>query len=274
MLDMDILVRRADGPAALDIARACGYRPIRTEAAPGLTLAFENETCLRKVATLDWSLEIHWALFDSPFYQLALPEATVWAEVEETRVEGRHSLCLHPEAQFLHLAGHLMLHHRGEGLLWWADLGEVVFRQGGGFDWDRLLSLATKWRMVLPLRDVVPRLVAEWSALVPNGALNQLAQIPVGAEEQHFYATMVGGYRPPLRRLLDDLSAMPGGWDRMAFLLANLFPSAKYMDERYGIRRSYFRPLYYPYRWGRGVTGWMLEVGSGSLRRTIEEDPR
>jgi hypothetical protein len=40
---------------------------------------------------------------------------------------------------------------------------------------------------------------------------------------------------------------------RLAFLLANLFPSPAYMQQRYALPGRLVAPLAYPYRWGIGI---------------------
>jgi hypothetical protein len=39
----------------------------------------------------------------------------------------------------------------------------------------------------------------------------------------------------------------------MWYLMAQVFPSARYMRENYGMRHSLLLPFYYGYRWLRGL---------------------
>jgi hypothetical protein len=48
---------------------------------------------------------------------------------------------------------------------------------------------------------------------------------------------------------------MPGWRQRVRFARTNLFPSAAYMRQRYQIKHPLLLPLYYPYRWLRGLRG-------------------
>jgi len=86
MVDLDLLLPRADLPAALDLLAAAGYHPPQAEPAAGLTLDFENEVLLRKADRIDLLLEPHWSLFDSPYYQRCLPIAWFWQTAMFTRV--------------------------------------------------------------------------------------------------------------------------------------------------------------------------------------------
>jgi len=57
------------------------------------------------------------------------------------------------------------------------------------------------------------------------------------------------------RRFWSDLRAIPGWRQRLRFARTHLLPSAAYMRRRYGIAHPLLLPLYYPYRWLRGLRG-------------------
>src|SRR5690606_10977914 len=122
MADVGLLVRRYNALDALDVLRECGYQPDRDEIMPAAVLAYENELFLRKRERLEWHLELHWGLFDSPYYQAWQPESALWATAAPLTVEGAPTRVLSTEMMLLHLCGHLALHHRNHGLLWQCDI--------------------------------------------------------------------------------------------------------------------------------------------------------
>ena len=57
------------------------------------------------------------------------------------------------------------------------------------------------------------------------------------------------------QRFLTDVATIAGWRQRLRYARTNLFPSAAYMRTRYEIRHRLLVPLYYPYRWWRGLRG-------------------
>ena len=53
----------------------------------------------------------------------------------------------------------------------------------------------------------------------------------------------------------DACGSMPDWRQRLHFARANVFPSADYMRQRYGVRHPLLLPIYYPWRWLRGLLG-------------------
>ena len=253
MIDVDLLVRRDRALDALDILRECGYRPDRDEIMPAALLAYENELFLRKRDRLEWHLELHWSLFDSPYYQARLPESDLWATAVPLMVEGAATRVLSPEWMLLHLCGHLVLHHRNRGLLWQFDIVELLHHEREHIDWHVALERAATMKLMLPLKLVLPELAEVWGAPIPAPVLAQLAAARPGRVEARVFRAQTTGRRSVGPRLIDDLVALPSWAARARFLWANLFPPAAYMDERYRIGHPALRVLYYPYRWGIGI---------------------
>ncbi|MEZ4516169.1 MAG: nucleotidyltransferase family protein [Chloroflexota bacterium] len=77
MSDLDVLIHRSNAPIAVNLLADQGYTPTGSELVQDVTLAFENELLLCKAGRVGWGwpLELHWNLFDSPFYQYRIPES-------------------------------------------------------------------------------------------------------------------------------------------------------------------------------------------------------
>jgi len=258
MVDIDLLVRREDVRSALAVFDAAGYAPTEPEISPDASLEFENEILLRKRDRSGWVIELHWSLFDSPYYQEHLREDVLWEAAEPAPMGASPtSHVLSSEHELLHLCGHLALHHRGVGLLWWNDIAELITCDADRLDWNRLLTEAGRLNLIMPLQAVLPEAAEQWAAPVPPDVLHRLAALVPRPDETRVYHQLTTDYRPPTQRLLADLSGITDWRARLRFLFRNLFPSAAYMDERYGIRRPWMRVCYYPYRWARGLAGLM-----------------
>ena len=99
------------------------------------------------------------------------------------------------------------------------------------------------------------RVADEWGAPVPLGVLRALRGMHESPAEQHIFAELSAGPRSPRHRFWSDLVSMSGWRQRWRFARTNLFPSPAYMRRRYAIAHPLRVPLYYPYRWLRGVLG-------------------
>ncbi|MFH1084393.1 MAG: nucleotidyltransferase family protein [Chloroflexota bacterium] len=251
--DLDLLVQREDGAAALAALAELGYAPLDPEARPGAALAWENEVCLTCPQPLPHLLEIHWSLFDSPHYQQRLAMDWFWDTAQRATVGGREALILGPEAQLVHLCGHLALHHEGQGWLWHHDIAELLARRGATLDWGLALEQAERGELVVAMQTVLGRVAAAWQAPIPPAALARLAALRPSPAEMRAMAPLSAPSATVAGRFWADLAAMPGWRARLRYALESLFPSSDYMRQRYAIRHGWLLPLYYPWRWWVGL---------------------
>lgn len=253
MADLDLLVQRRDLAAALRVLEHAGYTPVHIEPRPGATFAYESEIALAKSGAIETVVELHWSLFDSPYYQHKIPMKWFWQTAIATEVGGAPALTLGPEAQLLHLCGHLVLHHAGRELLWLWDIVEVVHHFRAQLDWTTLLTRAQAYDLVLPIRQTLPRLASEWGAPIPASVLEQLSVLEPSEREVHVFNQLHTETRPVGQRFWSDLTHLPSWRQRLRFAWHHLFPSPTYMRHRYRVPRLLLVPLYYPYRWFRGL---------------------
>lgn len=256
LMDVDVLMRREHLDAALAVAARHGFHPERPETRAGSTAAYENELALIRREPMPIALEIHWSLFDSPFYQERLDLDFCWRNTQPLDLGGTTTRMLAPMAQLLHLCGHLVLHHGGEDLLWEEDIAELVRLEGASIDWNDLCDHARELDLVIPVRDLLLALAADGATGIPPAALERLRALRPSADEARVVGYLTAEQRSVAQRFWSDLASM-GGWRaRLGYAWTHLFPSAEYMRARYGIRYSLLLPLYYPYRWLRGILGW------------------
>jgi len=255
MGDLDLLVRPADADAALATLAGLGYRPQQHEPAPRSIRTYENEIMLGREGA-PAPLELHWGLFDSPYYQSHLPMEWFWQTARPVCIGDIVVQVLGPEAQLLHLCGHLLLHHSVEARpLWLHDIAEVVACYQEGIDWPMLLEQARACDLLMPLQQVLPRIACDWQAPIPAIVLERLATLRPSRAEERIQTRLSSGPRPAGRRLLDDLADTPGWLHRLRLAWVNLFPTPTYMQQRYCIRYRLLVPLFYPYRWFLGLRG-------------------
>lgn len=256
MRDFDLLVRQGDIPAVLRVLIALGYTRVKVETHPGVGVAYENEVLLCKPGFLDVFVEAHWSLFDSPYYQQKLPVEWFWQTASAIRPDEAPARVLGPEAQILHLCGHLVLHHSQEEkprLLWLHDMAEVITFYQDRIDWQQVLRQAQACDLVLPLQQVLPQVAKEWGAPIPESILEALCALQPTRSEVRVFAWLTAKHRPVAQRFWADLASMQDWRQRLRYAWLNVFPSPAYMRHRYHIPHPLLTPLYYPYRWLLGL---------------------
>ncbi|MGC9348502.1 MAG: nucleotidyltransferase family protein [Anaerolineae bacterium] len=259
-VDLDLLVRPTDASGAIHVLQGLGYTRVEPEPRAGADLVYENEVMLSKPGPLDVLLEIHWSLFNSPYYQNELPLDWFWETTLRVQVGRTLARVLGPEAQILHLCGHLLLHHGGSTgprMLWLHDVAEVIHFYEETIDWNLLLTQTEACGLVLPVKQVLNRVFEAWRVTIPDSVLGRLNALRPSDDEARVFEQMSAGQRPVAQRFWDDLVTMPGWGQRLRYAMISLFPSASYMIHRYGIRHPLLLPLYYPYRWYVGLRGML-----------------
>ncbi len=263
MGDIDLLVSPEDAARALDSLADAGYVP-GTEPQHGMALVYENEVALHKPGMESYLLEIHWALFDSPFYQ-QMPLDWFWQtrQVVETPTGSFYKLS--PSAEVLYLCGHLALHHAHEPvMLWLNDLAMILEHQQEKIDWSVFLEQTEAYHLVLAVRKTLETLLVDWEAAVPLNVVQALQELEVSTEEQKAFAAQTAVNRPVAQRFWSDLSQMPTWRERLNYAGISLFPSPAYMRERYQAELTDFLPYLYLHRFWRG-----LRSGATAVRERL-----
>lgn len=267
MGDVDLLVREGDVPAAVGTLEALGYEHLRAETHPGVILTYENEVALVKPGEVEVPIEVHWSLFDSPYYQYRVAMDWFWQTALPVRIGETDAWMLGPGAQVLHLCAHLLLHHGGgePWLLWLYDVAEVSAFYEAAIDWGEVLARAQAYDLVLPIQQILPRVAEDWHAPVPRSVLDELNALCPTSDEERVFAQLVAARRPVAHRFWADLVGIPNWGMRLRFAWNHLFPSVAYMQHRYRIPSRCLVPLYYPYRWFLGLWSAVAgrDLGSG-----------
>lgn len=251
--DLDLLLRGEDVPIARALLEQRGYMAPEPEALDDATLRYENELLLYKPGPINVPIELHWSLFDSPYYQHTLSMDWFWETAVPARLNNTPALMLGPEAQLLHLCAHLALHHRGDELLWLHDIAEVYRLYRGQINWNELFHQARMGDLVLPLQQILPDVSGRWGLPLPEQPLLILQSLVPSAGERQVFTWLTTPGRPVRQRFWADLATLPSWHQRLHYGLGNLFPSVAYMQHRYNIRHPWLTPFYYPYRWFVGL---------------------
>ena len=251
--DMDVLTHLEDRRCLIELLEPLNYKLKEIEVHDASTFEYENEIVLVKEGEPKSYLDLHWSLLDSMYYQHAVDLDWFWQTAVPASVDGIETKILGPEAQLLHLCSHLMIHHRNEGMLWFNDIALFLQTYQTELNWEILLERAVQHELVWPLQNTILTVVNEWGVEVPQKNLDHLFLLDVSENERRIHERRRMYNRPVARRFYTDLSEIPGWKSKVRYALLNFFPSPAYMKRRYGIGRTYFTPLYYPYRWLVGL---------------------
>ncbi len=255
MGDFDLLVHEGDVEGALRVLAALGYARPYGEFRPGFIRAFRNQIMMTKAGDDETRpIEIHWRLLSPLYYQRAIPNDWLWQTARAAHLGAVPVRILSPEAQVLHLSGHLLQHGGCEkaSLRQLYDPAEVTVLYREAIEWDEVLARAQAYGLVLPLQEALSRAHELWSLPIPPEVWARLQRLEPSRDEAQAYA-ILAGRGLVARGLWSSLADIPGWGMRLRYVWGNLFPSADYMLSQYHIPNRLLLPLYYPYRWLRGL---------------------
>jgi hypothetical protein len=255
MGDFDLLVHEADVDGALDVLAKLGYACPHGEFRPGFIRAFNNQVMMRKIGDEEARpVEIHWRLISPLYYQRAIPTEWLWQTAWLEALGDAPVRILSPEAQIVHLCGHLLQHGGCERAsprqLY--DLAEVIALYGERIDWEQVLERTQVYDLVLPVQGALERVWEAWRAPIPTEVLDRLHGLRPSPTEERVHGLFSTKSRVA-QRLQVGLMSLPSWRLRVLYVWGTLFPSADYMVGQYRIPNRLLLPFYYPYRWLRGL---------------------
>lgn len=253
MADIDLLVKKEDIYRLIRCLSPHGYSLTQADSHINHLLRFENEIVLTKPGLVNVFLEAHWTIFDSPYYQAIIPPTWLWQSAIKYRFEDQEILLLGHHAQILHLCGHLYLHHTGNEVLWQFDLAAWVDKFNAQISWDELLSFAQKFKLVQPIKFLIPKISKDYGVSISPDILIKIENLVVSISEQRLIQDLKTGEQSVVKHFWIDIKVIKGWKSKLIFIWQNLFPSVDYMRYRYNIEHVYLLPLFYPYRWAIGI---------------------
>jgi hypothetical protein len=212
---LDVLVLK--GGALIGSAyRDVGARPLGND----IDVAVRPESIGDAVATLEAAsfepaepeplrvLDVHHSLgfFDSEDHEIDLHRGMLWRtgldeefwrKAVPAEVGGARVLILCPSDQLLHVCVHGAGWNPVQPFRWVADSFKVLDAAGGELDWDRLVAMATRGHLTVPIHAALDYLAQEMGADVPPEVLRRLAEVPVSRRERRAHGALA---RPPSSR--------------------------------------------------------------------------
>lgn len=270
MGDLDLLIQKKDGELAFQILADAGFIS-NEERFTGQALTYEKELHFRKPGREPINLDLHWHLLNPDYYKKQLPIDWFWESANFTNTDNLSGLIFCPEAQLLHLCGHLWLsiHAIDPNLLWKHDIVALIYAYQEEMDWQLLIDKATECHLVYTLRHALNTLVDDWDAPVPTNVLAKLQLLQPSLEEAEIFARYVSIEHNISQKAWDKLSDIPNRRERFMIGLRYIFPSPAYLRFRYGVSQSAALPFLYLYRiWIGLITG--IRVFVSQLRALVQ----
>jgi hypothetical protein len=180
MADLDLMVPRETLTRARALLLARGYAE-SSELAPGFADRFSYHLHFHS-ARQGATVEIHGHLFKSPYYFQRIPMDWFWTRTREIQLNGRRVSVLAPEAQFLHLSTHFVLHHRAQRLIWSYDLARWLTRACARMDWGEVIAAARRFGLSLPIQIALSCVRETWGVGAPAEVAARLNALRPTAE--------------------------------------------------------------------------------------------
>ncbi len=167
-----------------------------------------------------------------------------WRGSVGAEVAGAPVRILNPADQLLHVCAHGAAWNPVHPIRWAADAYKTV-EVAGGLDWERLVSMARRGRLTLPLAGALACLAEDLEAPVPAATRLELSQAPVSAAERRAHSAV--SQPPSWRRSASMLSWF---WERhraqaaLEGKPARPAGFARYMQTFWGLDRPSQLPSY------------------------------
>ena len=116
---------------------------------------------------------------------------------------------LNPADQLIHVCAHGAAWNPIHPVRWAADAYKIVEASGEELDWGRLVAMAERGRLTLPVRDTLALLAEDLEAPIPGQALEALSSVPVTAGERRAHEALA---QPPSSRR--SLAMLSWFWER------------------------------------------------------------
>ena len=283
MADLDLLVKPADLPRAIETLRQLGYESDQPFDPVAQQAGFQDMPPMRRPGGA--MVELHWTLV-TPLCGARLDErelAGIWERSVPATIAGAPSRALAPEDLLLHLCMHASVHHRfaDVGLKSFVDMAEVVRHHAGTLDWAAIAARANMWGVSNGVRMALT-LAQEWTGLeLPAGALARLDGAAPDEQTLEWARHKVLEGRPTaLVGEFARLESSGGATGKLSTLRAAAFPSREVMARLYGVPGDSWRIFaWYPYRlwdlWSRyrGAL-WKLLKGDREFTDTTRREAR
>jgi hypothetical protein len=277
MRDIDLMVRPADLPAAVECLRSMGYDCDDPEAALGHCANAAHAAPLTKPNAPP--VELHWNI-EGPHSPFRIDLGGLWTRSRQVRIGSADARVLGREDFLLHLCLHGTRHltrdwNDATVLKGLCDVAQAIETWAPELDWDVVQSRALDWRSRNAVF-VILHLAQSWlGAPVPAAVLDGLRpadlteELLAWARERIIGAA--GGEPPAVGDHVARFLTTPGLRAKAALLMREAFPARGRLAQSYGVPAASHRvylcyPVHVAFLVARGISdGLRLLARRGDL---------
>ena len=189
MGDFDVQVPVERRRQAIELLTQAGWRSKNrtvarlTDAVLGVWHAQAFEDSRHRPVDLHWHTLSHHLTPDA--------DQDFWAGAQPIDVDGIPSAVLNHTDQLIHVCVHGACAGAVIRVRWVADALTMLREEGEVVDWSRLLDVAVRRRLTLPLRRALGYLRERFDVPVPEHVLREMAAVRVSDRERAYYAAVL-----------------------------------------------------------------------------------
>jgi hypothetical protein len=264
MIDFDMLVRTEETSDAIKLLAKLGWRSTITPLKGFMKIGFlkklgwtpkerQLEDFSKEYISVrhaqdfinpeKFTIDLHWHLLHG--YNDVYADSDFWDAAVRTRVNEVPTLVLNPTDQLLHVCAHGVKWNSVPPIRWIADAITILNNSQFEINWERMISLAQRHRLVLPIKEALKYLRSVLHAPVPETILQELRTFSISKTEYFEYRTKI---RPPgvLDGLL-ELYFLYGSYSRQIGkrnLFVRIAGFSKFLRHIFGMDRLWHLILY------------------------------
>ena len=196
LYQINLLVHTASGEKVLELLAQLGWKQINKSK----SILTEQNLLIQLQDKFGTRLQLQGHLF------WALPqdytEKQLWANAISTQIGDTKTLILNPTDLFLHLCMKSFYRNTNVEINLLADAMIILKAGEKDFNWIELVSQAQRYRVILPLRNMLTLLQELFEVSIPQWVLPALHQAPVSHHELMKYRILVSRKKTFLKSIL------------------------------------------------------------------------
>lgn len=244
MRDIDFLIRREDLDEVTEALRISGYRRY-SPISRNIIEDFHGEITFVKEKDTSLMIEPHWKISPEYAYSCRINSEDFWHRASSVQINGIDTLVLCPEDTILNLCLHLFQHFRSIWLINACDIAELIRRYDNNIDWEVFLDRVIEYRLCLPVRYSLNKVVELFDLPVPGFVIRELNIYKPGKFEQTIANLSVSFTDTQGPENLATLITIPGITQKTRYLCSIFFPSREWVLNNYSISNKPLLILYF-----------------------------
>ncbi len=238
--DIDILVHKKDLKKIDLVMGELGYSQ-NNEPREGAINVRKNIGYTKKKGR-NLLVECHFLLGPTPYLDRLQPK-TLFREAESVKFGDVETLVLSLEDTLINLALHIFSHIPDPCIVSICDIRQLILHNEKDINWDILISKTVKYKLAMPMRFAFNRVLEVFDIQVLSSVLDKLKNIRISKREELILSLLENPNRKVanLGKLLFGFRTMR----KVQLIIYMLFPSLKYIQERFKVNNSKFLFLYY-----------------------------